>query len=174
MKRGILLALGLFAVPALASAQVEVGLDAGFQYEKADGADDAQTGIGVPLSGARVGFAAGEQVIIETRLGFDWAKEGDYSATSLGLLPGVNVLFGDGMYVRGQAGLQYVSIDFGNGSESATQYAFGAGLGMRRMVTDGALVRLELGVDKALENEDDGLPSSWRVGLIVGVSAVLK
>ena len=116
MKRGILLALGLFAVPALASAQVEVGLDAGFQYEKADGADDAQTGIGVPLSGARVGFAAGEQVIIESRVGFAWAKEGDYSATSLGLLPGVNVLFGDGMYVGGQAGLQYMSIDFGDRS----------------------------------------------------------
>lgn len=174
MKRALLLALGLLAAPTLASAQVEVGLDAGLTFEKITDVDDAAISIGIPLSGARVGFAAGDQLIVETRLGFDWGKQGDTSATSLGLVPGVNFLFGDGMYARGEAGLSYASFDTGTVDASSTQYMFGAAVGMRRSLGQGALLRLEAGLDRLLENEDDGIPSSWLFGVAVGVSAVIN
>jgi hypothetical protein len=174
MKRALLLALGLLAAPMVASAQVEIGLDAGLTFEKITDVDDAAIGIGLPLSGARVGFAAGDQLIVETRLGFGWEKQGDASATSLDLMPGVNFLFGEGLYVRGEAGLSYFSFDTGTSDGSSTQYVFGAGVGMRRSLGGGALLRLEAGVDRLLENEDDGIPSSWLIGATVGVSAVIN
>ena len=36
MKRALPLLLGLLGVPMMASAQMEIGLDAGFMYEKID------------------------------------------------------------------------------------------------------------------------------------------
>jgi hypothetical protein len=174
MKRALLLALGLLVAPSVASAQLEVGLDAGLTYEKIQDVDDAAISIGLPLSGARLGFAAGEQMIVETRLDFGWDKQGDASSTSLDLLPGVNFLFGENMYVRGEAGLSYFSFDNGTVDGSFTQYIFGGAVGMRRPVGEGALVRLEAGVDRLLENSDDGIPASWLIGLTVGISAIVN
>jgi len=174
MKRALLLALGLLVAPSVASAQLEVGLDAGLTYEKVQDEDDAAIGIGLPLSGARLGFAGGEQIIVETRLDFGWDKQGDESSTSLALLPGVNFLFGENMYVRGEVGLSYFSFDNGVVDGSFTQYIFGGAVGMRRPVGEGALVRLEAGVDRLLENSDDFQPASWLIGLTVGVSAIVN
>jgi hypothetical protein len=115
---------------------------------------------------------AGPQMIIETRLGPDWQKRGDASQSLVALLPGLNYLVTPQVYVRGEAGLVRAAQDNGTVSGSSTQYIFGGAVGMRRPLGP-ALLRLEAGVDKALENADDLLPSSLDVHLILGVSAVI-
>lgn len=175
MKRTFVLALGLLAVPALVVAQMEIGLDGGFSYSDVDGATDATIGFSAPVSGMRVGFAAGESLIVETLLGLDWQKEGDASGSAIGIVPGVNFMINDQVYLRGEAGLARAGFDDGAGnSGSLTQYLFGAGIGMRRALGEGALLRLEAAVDKALENTDDGIPSSLDIRIGVGVSAVIN
>lgn len=77
--------------------------------------------------------------------------------------------------MRGEAGLSRFSFDDGvNPSASGTQYIFGAAVGMRRALGTGALLRLEAGVDKALENTGDGIPSSLDMHATIGVSAVIN
>ncbi|MEQ1855180.1 MAG: hypothetical protein ABL963_01855 [Longimicrobiales bacterium] len=175
MRRTLVLALGLMVVPAMASAQVELGFDFfGVTYNDTDGAQDATIGVSLPLSGLRVGFMAGPQMIIETRMGFDWEKEGDASGRSLTLVPGLNYLVNDQIYVRGEAGLENFSFDNGAGTSfSGTQYVFGAGLGTRRPFGMGIL-RLEAGVQKALENTNDGIPSSLNIYGSAGASIAIN
>ena len=178
MKRTLVLALGLMLVPAVASAQFEVGLDVfGLTYSDVDGAQDAAIGVGLPLSGMRVGFWGGETLLIETRMEADWDKEGDASATSLMLVPGVNFLVTPQVYVRGEAGLQYFKLDPGTGTSfSGTQYLFGAGVGMRRPLGEGAVLRLEGGLTKGLESLDGAIAfaSSTNIHVSAGVSAIIN
>jgi hypothetical protein len=173
MKRSFVLALSLLFTPALVSAQVEIGLDAGFSLESIDDVDDNVTSFGLPTSYARVGFPAGEMIVVETVLGFDWASVGDQSASELALVPGVNVLLGEQFYVRGEAGLMRSSFDPGTGSESTTQYLFGGGAGVRIPLGDAALFRAEAAVDRWLENSDDFIPASTQFRIGVGVSAIV-
>ena len=174
MKRILVLALGLLAAPQVVSAQLEVGLDAGFGYSKIDDVDDALVNFSIPNLGARVGFAAGPTMIIESLVLFDWTKFGDASATTIGIVPGLNFLINEQLYLRGEAGLLYQSEDDGvSPSDSQTQYLFGAGVGIRRPLGSGAVLRFEGAVDRALENTDEFLPASWDIRATVGVSAVI-
>ena len=174
MRRTLVLALGLMVVPAMASAQVELGFDfLGISYNDTDGAQDATIGVTLPTSGMRIGFMAGEQMIVETRMGFAWEKEGDASSRSLMLAPGLNYLVNDQIYVRGEAGLENFNFDNGTVSVSGTQYIFGGGIGTRRPLGMGIL-RLEAGVQKALENTDDGIPSSLNIYGSAGVSIAIN
>ena len=77
-------------------------------------------------------------------------------------------------YVRGEAGLMRMSSDNGTTSSSATQYAFGGAAGLRMPLGDAALFRVEGGVDKWLENQDDGLLGSWQIRGVVGISAIVN
>lgn len=172
MKRVFVLALALLFAPAVVSAQVEIGLDAGFNINKVDDADDTGFNFDIPTMGARVGFMAGESAVVETMLAFDYGKLGDVSGTDLLLVPGLNYLVGEQFYVRGEAGLSYSKFDDGTTSTSSTQYLFGAGAGIRQTLGDAALLRLEAGIDRLLENTDDAIPASWNFRLVVGVSAV--
>jgi hypothetical protein len=174
MRKSLVLALGLMVVPTIASAQVELGLDFfGISYTDVDGAADAEIGASFPVSGMRVAFPAGPQILIETRIEGDWSKQGDASGKSLDLLPGINYLVNDQVYVRGEAGLSYGSFDTGTVSGSSTQYLFGGAVGMRRPLGMGIL-RLEAGVLKALENTDDGIPSWMQFNLSAGASVVVN
>lgn len=172
MKRVFVLALALLFAPAVVSAQVEIGLDAGLNINKVDDANDTGFGFHVPTMGARVGFMAGESAVVETILSFGYDKLGDNSSTSIDLIPGLNFLVGEQFYVRGEAGLSYAKFDNGTTSASATQYLFGAGAGIRQTLGDAALLRLEAGIDRLLENTDDGIPASWNFRVVVGVSAI--
>jgi hypothetical protein len=173
MKRILVLTLGLLVAPAVVSAQVEIGLDAGLSIEMISDVDDNFIGFAIPSSGMRVGFMAGEQIIVETRLGVDYLKFGDTSGSSVDIAPGINFLVNDQFYVRGEAGLSRSSFDDGTGSVSSTQYLFGGAVGIRRPLGDGAVLRLEGGVDRWLENSDDFIPASTEIRLGVGVSAVV-
>jgi hypothetical protein len=91
------------------------------------------------------------------------------------LVPGVNILVGDQFYVRPEAGLSYAKFDNGTTDVSSTQLLFGGAAGIRQPLgMGGAILRLEAGVDRLLENEDDGIPSSWDIRFVVGVSAVVN
>ena len=170
MKRIMVLTLGLLVGPALVSAQVTVGLEAvGVQITSiAD--QDTQTSIGLPGHLARIGFAAGDQLTVETRVGIGYSKEGDSSQSTIEILPGVNFQFNDMFYARGQAGLWRGSFDNGTTSDSAIQYAFGGALGVRQPIMGGPVSwGVEAGVTRWLENTDDFIPAEtiFEVGLIV-------
>jgi Outer membrane protein beta-barrel domain len=171
MKRALLIALAALAMPALAQAQAEVGLDAGLGVTKISNVSDKPVSFDVPRSGLRVGFAGGESVIVETMFDFGWNKFGSAKQTSLDLVPGVNFLLNPQVYVRGEAGLSYVKNSNTGTSSSQTQYLFGAAVGTRKMMGEGAILRLEAGVDRGLENTNDGIPAMWNFRAIVGISA---
>lgn len=175
MRRTLVLALGLMVVPAMASAQVELGLDFfGITYSDVDGAQDATIGVSLPVSGLRVGFPAGENMTIETRMELDYSKQGDVSSRDLMLVPGLNFMINQQVYLRGEAGLMNYSFDPGTGTSfSGTQYMFGAAVGMRRSFGMGML-RLEAGAMKALENTDEGIPSRLDINLAAGMSVVVN
>jgi hypothetical protein len=171
MKMTWVLAVGLLAMPQVAAAQLEIGVDTGLGYADTD--PDATISFDVPVSGARLGFSAGPQMLIETRLEFDWAKAGDASGTSLFLVPGVNYLLNERVYVRGNIGLSYSRFDNGVVSGSSTQYIFGGALGMRRALGSGAVLRFEAGADKWLESDDGAGDDLLSIHGTVGVSAII-
>lgn len=179
MKKTFVLALGLLVAPQMVSAQFEVGLDAGFgiAIPDAEGADNI-TRFGVPSGGflpfiappqARVAFAAGENLLVESVLGFNYFSSGDDSLNALFLMPGVNYLVTPQVYVRGEAGLVRLS----DGEDSETRYGFGAGVGMRRPLGNAAVVRFEVAGDKWLETEDGFEDGALDVRAIVGISAII-
>jgi hypothetical protein len=170
MKRTLVLALGLLIVPAFVSAQVEVGLDAGFNLTSIDDADDKVNSFAVPAQWARIAFAAGPTLLVESLIGFDYVSEGDFNESVLLLMPGVNFLVGEQFYIRGEAGLLRIA----DQDDSAVQYAFGGGVGMRRPLGDAALLRLEVAADRFLENTDDFLPAHTDIRAGVGISAVIN
>lgn len=174
MKRSFVLALGLVVIPSLAAAQVEIGIDAGLSVESIDDVDDNITSFSIPTTGLRVGFGAGEMVIVESRLALEYASQGDFSLTALGLVPGVNVLLGEQFYLRGEAGLLYLSEDDSGTSDSATQYVLGGAAGLRMPLVDNVIFRAEAGVDRWLENTDELIPASWEFRVVAGLSAVIN
>ena len=179
MKRTLVLGLGLLVVPAVVSAQLEVGLDAGFSILIPDDGSDNIKRFGVPsnplvpfLSTLRVGFPAGETLLIESALGFTYASFGpNDSFNALFIMPGANFLLGDQFYVRGEAGLMRLS---DSGSDAQTQYAFGGGAGIRRPLGASALLRAEVAADKWLKDAGAGLDGFLDIRAVVGVSAVIN
>lgn len=180
MKRVLVLALGLFVLPAVASAQVEVGVDGFFvlsnpsEPEGATGDFDNTNSFSLPSPAVRVAFPAGETLLVESLVGFNWSSTGDVSGSSLLLMPGLSLLVGEQFYVRGEAGLMRTSFDSGTASSSATQYAFGGGGGMRMPLGDAAILRLEAVADWWLENEDDGILGRMDIRVGAGISAVVN
>jgi hypothetical protein len=173
MKRSIVLTLGLLAIPTFATAQVEIGIDAGLSIESIDDVDDNVTSFSIP-SGVRLGFGAGESVLVESRVAFERRSQGDVSITALGFVPGINFLVGEQLYLRGEAGLSYLKLDSGTDDGSVTQYMLGGAAGLRIPVRDNVLFRPELGVVRFLENTDDGIPANWEFRLQAGISAVIN
>lgn len=174
MRRSLVLAFGLLLVPSIVAAQVEIGVDGGLSIESIDDADENITAFSIPNTEVRVGFWAGEALIIETRFGLDWTSVGDFSFTGLGFVPGVNFLFGERFYARGEAGFVYLAEDDGADDESATQLLLGAAAGMRVPVVDNIVFRLEGGLDRWLENEDEFIPASWEFRIVAGLSAMVN
>ena len=164
-------------LPPSCRRRVEIGLDAGLgiiSYDDVSGVSiDGETFFDIPSHTMRVGFPAGDQFIVETRLEGSYWSSGDESETTFTILPGVNFLLGEMFYARGEVGLRRGSFDDGSFSDSATQYAFGGAVGVRNMIGSGAVLRAEVGVDRWLENEDDGLLAAWEIGIVVGGSLVI-
>jgi hypothetical protein len=171
MRRTLALALGLTMLPMGAHGQVEVGLDAGLALQTGFEVRSSVTTISVPTGHVRIAFAGGETISIETLLSFDRFSSDGSAFSVLSLLPGVNFSFGDGGgYVRGEVGVQRAS----NGNASQSQYAVGAAVGVKRPLGDsGALLRIEGGFDRWLEDADAGVEGFNQVRALFGVSAVI-
>lgn len=174
MKRALLLTLALLGVPMVVAAQLEIGVDAGLSIESVDGQANDLTRFSIPTSAVRVGFGAGESLIVETLVAVNRVSSGDFSSTSIGLLPGVNFPVGDQFYLRGEAGLQRLSVSLSGNDESRTQYAIGGAAGMRIPASENVGFRVELGLDRWLENEDEGLPTTTEFRVLAGISAVVN
>jgi hypothetical protein len=183
MKRSLVLALALLIAPALVSAQVEVGLDAGFNIamiSEPDGftgnIDNVNT-FDLPSQAVRVAFSAGDMLLIESMVGFDWFKQGDSSDNTLLIMPGLNYLLGEQFYVRGEVGLYRYSESDGTDDFSYTQFGFGGAVGLRMPLGDAALFRVEAGLDRWLEAKDNDViqqlaETDIRIG--AGISAVIN
>jgi len=173
MTRTLIVALGLLFSPVLVAAQVEVGLDTGLEIEMIDGSDNT-TAFHLPTTWARIAFAAGETLLIEPLVGFEYFSQGDVSENRIILIPGVDLLLGERLYIRGEVGLIRYSEDNAGTDFSWSQYGFGGGAGMRIPLGDAALLRLEAALDYWLENADDGVPQRTAIRAQAGVSAVIN
>ena len=171
------LLVAFLLVPTATSAQVELGIDGGLTVDipDIDGADNLNT-ISFPASWLRVGFGAMEMISVETMLAFQRLSEGDASASSILLMPGVNVALGEsGFYVRGEVGLQRASFDFDGNGDSQTQFGLGAAAGLKKAIADGPIAfRLEGGLAKWLEKEEDGVPGYTSIRILMGISATVN
>jgi hypothetical protein len=175
----MVLVSGLLLTPVLVAAQVEIGLDAGVNVRVFDDVSgvstDSQMEFDVPSDWARVAFAAGDNLLVETLVSFERTSQGDESTGRIVIIPGVVFLLGEQLYVRGEAGLARTSFDPGTASASATQYLFGGAAGLRMPLGDNALFRIEGGLNRAMEADDDFfIPAGWNIRGGVGISAVIN
>ncbi len=147
--------LALAAAPLAAQGKpVEFGLDAGLGFKVND---PTLVTFGIPVQSFRVGFAAGNQVSVEPRIAFNFAKpEGDDAVYTLGAELGFLYHFTaeaerSRAYVRPFAGVEL--FDFG--VDNANQFHLGAGIGVKVPVgVQRMAVRLEAGGQYGFENDD--------------------
>lgn len=163
------------AIPAAAVAQMEhgaakheFGVDVVFAYVSPDGGESFFT-FGTPVD-LRVGFIAGDKLTVEPRLGLFFASDDQAGESIFNYELGLNFLYGfrsnrEGPYIT--VGGIYASEDFG--ATSASTIALNGGIGTRSGYGSGS-VRPEAFVMYILENEDDGIPSTFLVGLRLGLS----
>lgn len=169
----VLLAGFAVATPAAAQGGVELGLDGTISRVTSDGGDF--TMVSVPVSRVRAGFYLNEMVSIEPSLSFQWQDYDGGSSSAVALGAGLQYHFnGDRArtrpFVEGNVQLNYFSekvdaIDF---DESATQFAFGGGVGVKTPLADRFDLRLEAFVQHALETDD--FLSSTTFGVLFGFS----
>jgi hypothetical protein len=169
MMRFVLIGLTLGVLPSIVEAQTEIGLDAGAVFTRQSG--ETLTAFQIPSGWARVGFRAGDQVIIEPLATLTHLRSGGNSVTNLFLLPGASFLVGDGgAYLRGEVGLQWAD---SSSSDSESRFGFGGAVGLRRPIADAAaLFRLEGGATYWPEKDTD--PSFTQFRVVVGVSAIIN
>ncbi len=167
MRRALLLGMGLFVLPSVSEAQVELGLDAGLLYDRAGG--ESVTAFAIPVPTFRIGFPVGS-ASIESLVLLQIVNQADVTSTRIVLLPGVNFPVGSsGMYLRAELGLTYVS----GGGFSASQFGFGGAVGYKRPMGDGPVsLRFEGGVDQFLENDD--FLSTTSIRALIGFSVVVE
>lgn len=181
MKRTIALAVAAGLVSAAGSvlsaqnagsnAKHELGADISFVYQKPSGGDGIFT-IATPVD-LRVGFIAGDKLVVEPRLSFLFASGGGATAYAFAPLD-LNLLWAlgqgnrEGPYVTVGGGMNYLHISNG-ASNSATQFSLNGGLGTR-LPTESAAIRLEAFARYLFEHASDGLPKEFQVGARVGIS----
>ena len=166
MRRALLLGIGIFLLPSVGEAQVELGLDAGLGYARASG--ESITGFSIPMSTLRIGFPR-ESINIETLVGISILNANDETLTLIEFLPGAVFTLDSNMYLRGEVALNFIS----GGGNSSTQFGFGGAVGYKRQIGDGPVsLRFEGGVDQFLENDDFASRTEFRA--LVGFSVAVE
>jgi hypothetical protein len=152
----------LFA-PLGVNAQVEIGIDGGVGWSKVSDFD-ATTTISIPTGNVRLGFPS-DQLSFETLLSFDLVNS-DGTLTIFSAYPGVNFPLGDGnYYLRGEAALQFISIE----SESESELGAGIGLGVKKPVGDTPIsFRFEVAYDRWFDAKVN------EVRVLVGLSMLVE
>lgn len=166
MKRALLLAIGLFLLPSVGQAQVELGVDAGLIVNRGDG--ESSTTFRIPTATFRFGFPR-ESISFESLFGVAIVNEFDETVTTIALLPGIVFTLGSNVYLRGEVVVTYVR-EAGSG---ASQFGFGGAVGTKRQIGDGPVfLRFEGGVDRLLKNDDFASATEFRA--LVGFSVVVN
>jgi hypothetical protein len=163
LPRYVLLLAALSPPPIVAAQQrgVEIGLDAGVQYEL----DAELLSISVPLQRVRAAFPSGDRLAFEPALSFARLSTGGESLTALVFEVGALYDFGidHTRYARPFVGFEYADASFSSG-ESVVD--LGIGLGTRSRVADRLVVRIEGTVTGRFgEGGSDG-----KVGVAAGLS----
>ncbi len=193
--RAAIVLAALFSVPALALAQqvasepkVELGVDLALQFSKPS-SGDGYFHLGAPLFHAdydmvmlpvmfRLGFLAQGPLSFETRLAAGVVSmTGTGGRTYYAITPGLNLVYrlsgkpaNDNSYVTGGASFDVVGVSGGGtSSETYALVTLNAGIGIRRPWGTNAS-RGEFFVAYTLENSAAGMPSTFHVGVRLGMS----
>lgn len=157
----------LVSSSAMAQRPIELGIDAGVEF----GLDDPSTTvISLPIQSFRVGFFLSDRASLEPNLTWNWLKfEGEDAVYTLGAGLGLLYHFTTDtdraqLYVRPNVEMARV----GGGGESLSQFQAGIGIGAKLPASNRLALRLEASLGRAFENDD--LPSSTNLGLLVGLS----
>lgn len=176
--------IGTFGMaPAAAAAQHamqakhELGVDiaAAYEHQSLGSLSDNQFVAITPVD-VRIGFMAGEKLVVEPRLVFAYRSKGSintstFSTTSSYVFtPDLNILlaFQDnkkGGYVTLGAGVDLEKLT----QTSTGQFTINGGVGTRVPYESGA-VRLEAFGRYAFKNESNGLPNTLDIGARIGLS----
>lgn len=155
------------AATAAAQRPVELGVDAGVQF---DLEDPKTTVVGIPIQNLRVGFFLSDKLSLEPSVALNWIKvSGEDSFSTLGLDASLLYHFTadterSQLYVRPFAGLMRVS----GGGESVNQMQAGAGLGVKLPMATRMALRLEGNVRHGFETDD--IASGTALGMTIGFS----
>jgi len=174
--------LGLAAVltlvlPATAAAQqgvVELGVDAGIEYDIVDDADTFETDdlLSATLPGQRfrVGFFVSDRVAVEPGVALTYMDMGDDSFTDFTLDGALVYHFTEDpdrtrAFLHGGGAMNVVDFD---GDASDTQFAAFAGVGAKIPVANRLAIRLEGNGLRAFESDDRF--AFWGLQGVFGVS----
>jgi hypothetical protein len=152
-----------------ASAQVEIGFDAGLTSTRIDGSDLTVVQTDIPVQRLRLGFFVSPGVQIEPSIGYSRVEFDGVGQTTLQV--GTDLVFHIGqnpyapqLYVAG--GPSLLRTDFGAGEE--TQVGVGGDVGLK--VPVGGWMALRLGVGYTRWLESDTLLGADEVGAFFGFS----
>lgn len=170
VMRGVvaLVALSLGgAATAAAQRPIELGVDAGVQF---DLEDPKTTVIGIPVQNLRVGFFLSDKLSLEPAVAFNWIKASGEDAFST-LSADASLLYHfsadterSQLYARPFVGLSRV----GGGGESVSQLQAGAGLGVKLPMATRMALRLEGNIRHGFESDD--IASGTALGMAIGFS----
>lgn len=151
--RRLLVAIALIALlPLAASAQIEVGFDAGFTLISPDieGVDtDNITTFEIPFQQMRVGTFVTPNISIEGLVSFYRESEGDFSSTDAGLIAVAEYHFTeidawDTMpFLGAGGGLVYTSFDTGTTDDSDSSFGVGVTGGVKMPKGENFAFRLQ-------------------------------
>ena len=159
----------VFTAAGSASAQVEIGFDAGLTSTRIDGSELDVVQTDIPVQRLRVGFVVSPGVLIEPSIGYSRVEFDGVSQTTLQV--GTDLVFHIGknpfvpqLYVAG--GPSLLRTDFGAGEE--TQVGVGGDVGLK--VPVGGWMALRLGVGYTRWLESDTLLGADELGVFFGFS----
>lgn len=169
LQRAIAASLLVLAVVGSASAQAEIGVDAGLTSTRIDGSELSVLQTDVPVQRLRVGIFVAPGVQIEPSIGYSRVEFDGVGQTTLQV--GTDLVFHIGqnpyapqLYVAG--GPSLLRTDFGAGEE--TQLGVGGDVGLK--VPVGGWMGLRLGVGYTRWLESDTLLGADEVGAFFGFS----
>jgi hypothetical protein len=155
----------------------EFGADIALAYEHQSlgGLSDNQFVAGTPVD-LRIGFIAGNRLVVEPRIFFQYESKGGFNTVTLGstsayvFTPDLNFLMAFQDNKKGP----YVTLGVGGDVTKLTQTTtarptINGGLGTRVPYESGA-IRLEAFARYAFKNEPNGVPSALDIGARVGLS----
>ncbi|HVH68604.1 MAG TPA: hypothetical protein VM716_12120 [Gemmatimonadales bacterium] len=155
----------------------ELGADivGAYEHQSLGGVSDNQFIAGTPVD-FRIGFMAGDKLVVEPRFFFRYSSKGGFNTSNLSSVaayvftPDVNFL----VAFRDNKKGPYVTVGVGADLEKLTQTSTGqlfinGGLGTRVPYESGA-IRLEAFGAYAFKNETNGLPNTLQIGARIGLS----